>query len=235
MTSTINISMLIISAAIMFPSFNIVANPVDKVLSECIACHQVSEPETTKMTLDERLKRIGPSLYYAGNKYQQIWLEKWLQNPTRLYPAGVYYGQYVVVTDDGDKVVESDLIKHPILGQQQAQIVASALMKLQAKSALVVETKSNEVKKISRRMGALNFRKFKGCASCHQDVAGEGGLSGPELYTAFERFQQAYLISYIQAPLAWEPKSLMPNIRLKQKDIHKLVGYLRTLSEDSHD
>jgi len=231
MTLKTSIAVLIISVGAAFSSFNVNASPVNKALSECMSCHLVAEPEEAEMTLNERLKRIGPSLYYAGNKYQAAWLQKWLQRPTRLYPAGVYYGHHVVVTDDGDKVIESGLVTHPVLDQQQALDVTTALMKLQAKSELVEAIELNEVKKVSRRMGALNFRKFKGCASCHQDKAGEGGMSGPELYTAFNRFQQAYLISYMQDPLAWEPKSLMPNLGLKQKDVEKLVGYLKTLAE----
>ena len=32
-------------------------------------------------------------------------------------------------------------------------------------------------------MAALNFSKFKGCIACHQDEEGNGGRSGPELYS----------------------------------------------------
>ena len=224
----------VIAASVVFMTMGAVnAAPVERVLSDCMACHSVSQP--TEMTLDERMARIGPSLFYAGNKYKAEWLASWLQNPTRLYPAGVYYGQHAVVTDEGDIVATTDLLAHPKLNQQQAQEATEVLMTLQAKSDLVADLNPGEIKKVSRHMGSLNFKKFKGCASCHQDSAGEGGVSGPELYTAFERFQLTYLISYMQDPLAWEPKTLMPNLHLKQKDIEKLVGYLKTLSEDSHE
>jgi cytochrome c2 len=216
---------------LLMPSLAAVANPTTGVLSECMACHTVSEP--SEMTLDERMKRIGPSLYYAGNKFKQAWLEKWLQNPTRLYPAGVFFGQYVEVTDEGDFVFEEDLVSHPKLNEEQAKETTAALFTLKAKSRLAAETSPGEIKNVSRRMGEMNFRKFKACASCHQDVVGEGGVSGPELYTAFERLQLTYLISYMKNPVAWEPKSLMPNQHLKQKDIEKLVGYLKTLAEEA--
>ncbi len=221
---------MIATFVMLMTTMAVKANPVDGILSDCMACHAVSEP--SEMTLDERMKRIGPSLFYAGNKYQAIWLEKWLQNPTRLFPAGVYYGEHTVVTDEGDIVLETDLVTHPKLDQQQAQEVTRALFKLKANSEIVADLEVGEIKKVSQRMGSLNFRKFKGCASCHQDAEGDGGVSGPELYTAFERFQLTYLISYMQNPQAWEPKSLMPNQHLKQKDVEKLVGYLKTLSED---
>lgn len=230
MTIKINILAVIAGLVISLAAGTVKAEPVEGVLSDCIACHAVSKP--SEMTLDERMERIGPSLFYAGNKFNGEWLEKWLQTPTRLYPAGVYYGKHVVVTDEGDIVSETDLVIHPKLNQQQAQEATKALMKLQAKSELVADLNLGEIKKVSRRMGALNFKKFKGCASCHQDAAGEGGLSGPELYTAFERLQLGYLISYMTEPTAWEPKSLMPNQHLKQKDVEKIVGYLKTLSED---
>lgn len=230
MTIKINLLALIAGVSMSIATVSVRADAVAGVLSDCMACHAVTQP--AEMTLDERMKRIGPSLFYAGNKYQAEWLESWLQNPTRLHPAGVYYGQHVVVTDEGDIVSESDLVTHPKLNQQQAQEATKALMTLQAKSELVADLKPGEIKKASRRMGSMNFRKFKGCASCHRDSADDGGVSGPELYTAFERFQLTYLISYMQNPQAWEPKSLMPNQHLKQKDVEKLVGYLKTLSED---
>jgi cytochrome c2 len=223
---------VIIASIMLISTLAVKANPVAAVLSECMACHTISASSEKAMTLDERMKRIGPSLYYAGNKFKQAWLEKWLQHPARLYPAGVYYGEHVVVTDDGDIVSETGLITHPVLNQQQAQAVTAELLQLQAKSELVAEIIPGEIKPVSRRMGSMNFRKFKGCASCHQDSAGEGGVSGPELYSAFERLQLTYLISYMKDPEAWEPKSLMPNLHLKQKDIERLVGYLKTLSED---
>lgn len=134
--------------------------------------------------------------------------------------------------DKGDYVYEEDLISHPTLDQEQAETIAAALMTLQLKSALVYEMKANEIKQVSRRMGEMNFRKFKGCVSCHQDSVDEGGVSGPELYTAFNRLQLTYLISYNKDPAAWEPRSLMPNQHLKEKDIEKLVGYLKTIAEE---
>jgi mono/diheme cytochrome c family protein len=218
--------------AMLMPMTLIHAEPVDPALSECVACHRVAQPLADTMTLDERLNRIGPSLYYAGNKYQQNWLEQWLQNPTRIYPAGVYFGKFVEVTDEGDIVREKDLPQHSRLNKQQAQAVAAALAKLQPKSNLLADTTGYEVKKISLRSGMMNFRKFKGCSSCHLDEVGESGLSGPELITAYQRLQLAYIISYIKDPTAWEPKSLMPNQHLKDKVITKLVAYLKAIAEE---
>jgi cytochrome c2 len=230
MTIKTNLVAVMAGLAVSIATVSVKAEPVEQVLSDCMACHTISQP--ADMTLDERMERIGPSLFYAGNKFNAEWLESWLQKPTRLYPGGVYYGKHVVVTDDGDIVSESDLVTHPKLNLQQAQEVTKALLTLQAKSELVADLNIGEIKKVSRQMGSLNFKKFKGCASCHQDAAGEGGLSGPELYTAFERLQLGYLISYMKEPTAWETKSLMPNQHLKQKDVEKIVGYLKTLSED---
>lgn len=210
--------------------FDVNADPSTDIPTSCLSCHSVHEPD--ELSLDERMERIGPSLYYAGNKFKQGWLEDWLQNPTRVYPAGVFFGQYVEVTDEGDYVFEEDLVEHPILDAAEAKSVASALASLKPKQHLLDGITTDGIKKISRRMGQLNFRKFKGCVSCHQDILDDGGVSGPELYTAFNRLQLTYLISYIKDPVAWEPKSLMPNQHLKEKDIEKLVGYLKTIAEE---
>ena len=45
------------------------------------------------------------------------------------------------------------------------------------------------------------------CIGCHQDEPGYGGVSGPELYTAWERLQPSFIASWTSAgtytPLAW--------------------------------
>jgi mono/diheme cytochrome c family protein len=206
------------------------ADTADSSLSDCVACHTLEQPSAEELTLEERLSRKGPSLYYAGNKYRSDWVVKWLQNPTRIRPGGVYYGAVTEVTDEGDVIMEDKLPTHIKLDAQQAQAAARALNKLQTKSELITGV-DYQPKKISMAMGRMNFRKFKGCNSCHQDKAGVGGVSGPEMYTAFQRLQPEFLVSFIKDPTAWEHKSLMPNVHLNDANVHKLVNYLKIIGE----
>ena len=86
--------------------------------------------------------------------------------------------------------------------------------------------------KLMRVLAEKDFRSFKGCAACHRDAPDFGGVSGPELYTAFERLQPEYMISYTRNPTLWEPRSLMPNRHLPDEGINKLVNYLKMIAEE---
>ncbi|WP_271272401.1 c-type cytochrome [Aliamphritea hakodatensis] len=197
----------------------------------CAGCHALSELAQAAQTLDERINRKGPPLHYAGNKYRTEWLEQWLQNPQRIHPGGTFFGRHTVVTDEGDIIDEQTLLPHPTLTADQAREVSGYLMTLQSKRDLISEGEYTP-KKVSRKMGAMNFGKFKGCRTCHRDEAGYGGVSGPELYTAYQRLQPDYIAAYIRDPQRWDARSLMPDKHLSDKEIHKLINYLKVIGAE---
>jgi mono/diheme cytochrome c family protein len=196
---------------------------------DCSGCHDLNGPAPA--TLQELRERKGPDLFYAGNKYRQEWLESWLQEPTRIRPAGMFYADHVTTSEEGDLIDESGLGDHPALSAADAEAVASALMTLRAGDELI---KSGEYKEgtIGLSMGEMMFDKFRGCLACHEIEPGYGGLSGPEVYTAAKRLQPDWMISYMRDPQAWDPRSFMPNRRLTDSDLQKLVHYMRALAEE---
>lgn len=201
----------------------------DKVLTEqCSACHNLTGPAPE--TLQALWVRKGPDLFYAGNKYKREWLIKWLQAPQRIRPAGMYYGDHIKTTADGDVVDKATLKPHPVLGHEEAEAITKKLMTLQARSDLIT---AGDYKpgKISLSMGEMMFDKFRGCLACHQIEPGYGGASGPEVYTAAKRLQEDYMVSYMRDPQAWDPKIFMPNKHLKEQDLQKFVHYFEALSE----
>ncbi|HHH35745.1 MAG TPA: cytochrome C [Gammaproteobacteria bacterium] len=200
--------------------------------SQCSSCHDLKGPAPT--TLQALWARKGPDLFYAGNKYKRDWLERWLQKPYRIRPAGMYYGNHIKEGEDGDVIDESTLKPHVKLGAEEARAVADALMTLKAGSDLI---KKGEYKpgRISLSMGELMFDKFRGCLACHEIEPGYGGLSGPEVYTVGRRLQEDYLISYMRNPQAWDPRIFMPNKHLKERDLQKFVHYFRALSEEEFE
>ncbi len=203
---------------------------VQFVAKNCTSCHVLAQPE--EETLQGYMSKKGPDLYYAGNKYHESWLIKWLQAPQRIRPGGMFFANHTVVTDEGDVIDEGSLPDpvHVSLSEERARDVAAYLMTLTAKRDLL-EQENYTPKKISRRMGFMNFSKFKGCSSCHRDRPDLGGVSGPELYTATERLQEKFMLSYIRNPQAWERNSSMPNRHLPDKELSKLVDYLKLLEE----
>lgn len=204
------------------------ADTAADVSSRCGGCHQLQQPP--QRALETRVERKGPALFYAGDKFRESWLVQWLQQPTRIRPTGDFPPAHVKTTPDGDVVDPETLPDHPAVDEATAKRFTAWLMTLKPKHDLIA-AESYQPGRISARMGAMDFVKFKGCGACHRDTPKYGGLSGPELYTAWQRLQPAFIASYIRDPVAWEPASLMPVKHLKSPQIHKLVDYLRIIGE----
>lgn len=202
----------------------------DRLDSQCRACHALKQqtPETTAELWNQK----GPDLSSAGVKYKADWLRQWLQNPTRIRPAGMFYGNHIKRGEKTDEIDPSGLVQHPQLTAEEAAQVTEVLMTLKQNQDLV-HGGDYKPGSISMTLGEMMFDKFKGCLACHQIEPGYGGLSGPEVYTAAQRLQEDYLISFMRDPQAWEPKNVMPNKNLKENDLQKLVHYLRALSQEN--
>jgi len=199
---------------------------------QCASCHNLTGPAPT--TLEQLWARRAPDLFYAGNKYREAWLKSWLQAPTRIRPAGVFYEDHIRRGAKGDEIDTASLLQHPSLSAADAAAVASELMRLRPLDRLTAAEKI-EPGTVSRTMGEMAFDKFLGCMACHEIEPGYGGLSGSELYTAGRRLQPEFIASYIRSPQAWDPKIWMPNKHVSDANILKLVRYLEVLSEqDSH-
>lgn len=196
----------------------------------CTTCHDIEGPAPT--TLEELRNRKGPDLFYAGNKYKRDWLESWLQAPERIRPAGVYYGNHVKTVDGADTIDEDTLVEHLELRPADAAAVADTLMTFTAKSDLIEEGAYKEGK-IALSMGEMMFDRFRGCLACHEIEPGYGGLSGPEVYTAANRLQEDYLISFMRDPQAWDPRIFMPDTNISEADLQKFVHYMRALAEEN--
>lgn len=196
------------------------------VTGECASCHVVEQPSEAA---DQR--GLAPPLYFAGNKFRQEWLVQWLQAPERIRPAGYNPQKHTISTPGGDAVDEASLNAHRSLSESEAVQAAEYLMSLAPfddRLAAVDYSPGN----ISWRMGQLNFGKFNGCDSCHRDAPDYGGVSAPELYTAWDRLQPAYVASFIKDPTLWEPDTLMPDTDLNDGVVSKLANYLKVAAEE---
>lgn len=196
------------------------------ILASCGGCHQMKGP--ADKTLSGRTSRKAPPLFYAGNKFRKEWLVAWLQHPTRIRPTGDYPPGIAQPGSKSDEIPASRLIAHPALDPTKAKAAADQLMALAPNTAVLAKEKYKPGN-ISERLGAMNFVKFQGCAACHKDTPKYGGISGPELYSAWNRLQPAFIASYIRDPMAWEPRSMMPKKHLNDAAIKRLADYLRVI------
>ena len=197
--------------------------------SECASCHNISGPVSS--TLKEAFAKKGPDLSYAGNKYRQEWIEDWLQKPTRIRPAGMYYGDHIKTGLKSDEIDPATLSNHVALSKSDATAIAVELMKFKTHDDLIAKEKI-ETGTITKQEGEMNFDKFWGCMACHLIETDYGGLSGPELYTAAKRLQPQFIASFIRNPQAWEPKTWMPNKGASDGFIQKMVRYFDVLSKE---
>ena len=223
------IRLLLLSIAICI-SFTAWSNDVKTMLEQqCTQCHNFTGPAPA--TLEALQNRKGPDLFYAGNKYKRDWLASWLQSPSIIRPAGMYYGKHLTLTPKGDQIDTASLTSHPKLDAASAKQIADTLMTFKAKSKLI---KPGEYKtgSIPKSLGEMMFDKFRGCLACHQIEPGYGGLSGPEVYSVAKRLQEDYLVSYMRNPQAWDKRIFMPNSSLSDADLQKFVHYFRTLAAE---
>lgn len=230
-TGFIRARSILAMAAVWACSFPMTAYAVDGAAvaaSQCGTCHQMEG--SAEDSLQARRERVAPPLYYAGDKFQEAWLTGWLQSPTRVRPAGDFAAAHVESTEEGDVIDTATLPDHPAFDAATASAVAAYLMTLKPNAALIAAVDYTPGT-VSPRMGAMDFVKFKGCGACHRDTPADGGVSGPELYTAWQRLQPEFIVSYIDNPTAWDPYSVMPVKHLQAKQIHKLADYLKVIGE----
>lgn len=198
----------------------------------CTTCHAISGSPPS--TLKELWQRKAPDLFYAGNKYRQAWLESWLQNPKRIRPAGMFYMNHIKPGAKRNMIDKSTLTQHVKLNASDAKKAAQALASLKSNTSLI-DAEKHDAKISPGPLGEMMFDKIYGCMACHQIEPGYGGLSGPELYTAGKRLTPEFMLSFIRSPQAWDTKTWMPNSRLPDNNMQKLVNYIIALSKENFD
>jgi mono/diheme cytochrome c family protein len=183
----------------------------------CDGCHYTEGPAREK-TIADQLAKKGPELWYAGSKFQQAWLEGWLQEPAPIRPLA--FGS---LSDEnpGD---------HPKLAADEAAKVTAFLMSLTSDE---VEAGVIKVKKNAK--GRLIFTKKMPCSGCHQYVGRKkkisGGKSGPTLVGAGARLNPDWVYAYLRAPTVFKPVKMMPVFVgiLSEKDMKNVATHVATL------
>lgn len=185
----------------------------------CATCHATAPLETGDplVVLDQG----GPDLSYAGSKFDAEWLEAWLQDPVPIRPAGFPPYRFTAPTPDGDRVLVDRIPAHPRLASRQASEVTRYLQTLGRPLDPVPEPPAEPP-----RRPQVHFERILPCAGCHQTAPGQGGLSGPELYTASRRLRAEWLAAYIADPTYWSP-GWMPALPLRADQIQAVVTHIR--------
>jgi cytochrome c551/c552 len=186
---------------------------------DCSSCH--------RLTVEDSLEsHKAPDLFYAGNKFQRSWLEKFLQMPVIVRKAGVS-------TDPDFLKKNSPPVPHPALTKPEAIAMSDYLLSLtlpdlpQDKVEDVPLTKGNRV-----RVKIL-FERNYGCIACHEGInlAGHarGGISGPSLANAGNRLTADWIFNWLKTPKKFVARGRMPFYNLDDESAIKLTKYILSL------
>jgi mono/diheme cytochrome c family protein len=203
------------------------------VEAQCLGCHTITPPEINSTA--DRLKIRAPDLSYSGNKFNRQWLEKWLQKPTTLRPAGTLFLHHVVDDQGHDRLAQQDIKGCAArLTPEQALSVTDYLMTLTVPSFSTGF--SPAATRYKRRKAMQLFRKQQACVACHRINWGKriiGGISGPDLTDAGTRLNPEWVYAFIKSPQQWSPFNPMPKVALSHKKISLLTQLIGTMDTPS--
>jgi mono/diheme cytochrome c family protein len=181
---------------------------------QCNACHYTEGPAKEK-TIDDQLAKKGPELWYSGSKFQQEWLQGWLQDPQPIRPMKF------------NSLTEPNPGDHPALAADEAAAVTEFLMSLTSG-----EVETGVIKPKKNPKGRLIFTKKMPCSGCHQYPGKKnklmGGMSGPTLVGAKDRLNPDWIYAYLLKPTVFKPVKMMPVFvgLLSEKDMKNVSAYV---------
>lgn len=213
---------IFVGALLLFAAPSANAQGVADLKAQCSACHALEKPANP--TVDRLWSRKGPDLWYAGDKFNREWLVGWLQKPTTIRPGGVLWFKNAKPGEPRDTLDTAAVPPHPAVDAATAGKLADALMGL--KSNGLVAAGAFKAEGANLTMGKMAFGKLRGCAACHQDKPGEGGVSGSQLYDAGQRLQPDYVHAYIKDPQAFDRFVWMPRLTLSDQDLQRITAYV---------
>lgn len=179
----------------------------------CAGCHLTNGPNPDK-TFEDKLKRKGPDLWFAGSKFKKEWLLAWLQDPKPI--RSMAYNS-IEKKNPGD---------HPKLSGKEAGDVTDYLMTLTSK-----DVATGAIKPKNDLMGKMVFEKKQGCYGCHLSKKGAkvaGGVTGPSLVEAGKRLQGDWIYAYLKNPQAIIPVKRMPTYSgiLTDAELKSVASYV---------
>src|SRR3989338_211575 len=187
---------------------------------KCGSCNKMQGPQDK--TIADVLKRKAPDLFYAGSKFKTEWLEKFLQKPTIIRPAGTVYLNNIKKDEIGDvKPCASNV------SAKEAHEVTEYLMTLKEptmKTGVIVD------ESFSKAKAKVLFGQKEGCSGCHRDKADSGGTSCTTLYNAGERLNPDWVFDFLKNPQKYDPKIWMPRRELSDEDfmlLSKLIASMK--------
>jgi cytochrome c2 len=153
-------------------------------------------------------KKVGPGLFRLASKVNATWLYKWIKNPKGYLPK----------------------TRMPNFGldNKDALAVTAYLMASSEKGYTV----SNKFKSGDAENGKKLFETV-GCQACHS-VNGKGEEFAPDLSNIAAKVNVDWLVSWVDNPSHYNPKSKMPNLRVGIDNASDIAAYLIQFGKPKH-
>ena len=216
----------------------------------CHGCHAVEGYPVLK-----KLDKVGPSLAKIGSKVNSVdWLAGWIKNPSsylpktkmpRLFPTqGMTKMVYLkhdrkregTVRSEGGKIFvrADDGTEYPYAEGEVEKIVDI----VKSIATFLEGVKDSTIDQASATFSSdpevIAFGeevvKTVGCLACHT-VDGLGNDFAPDLEGVGSKVTPTFLRQWISAPKSYDPKTVMPDLRLSDKELDGVVAYLMSLKD----
>ena len=216
----------------------------------CHGCHAVEGYPILK-----ELDKVGPSLAKVSSKVNSVdWLTGWIKNPSaylpetkmpRLFPTDdmtkmVYLTngrkrEGIVRREPGSEIIfvrAGDGTEHIYSANEVVEIVdivKSIAVYLEQMKDPELDQNDATFSTAPRAIAAgETLVKTVGCLSCHT-VGGLGSDFAPALEGVGNKLRPNFLRQWIRDPKSFDPKTVMPDLRLSEREVNNVVAYLMSL------
>jgi len=190
----------------------------------CLGCHKLSEYE--------KPVRIGPALTRIGDKVSSEWLKTWLKKPKDYLPETKM--PRFRLSDEEINNIASYLMSDKSVIELTPPPSAPPLMVRQAHHDSVTLSLSKggkgELYSSSLIQAGEKLINDLGCLGCHK-VNGQGAGFGPDLSGIGSKINPEWLHKFLKRPKDYDPKTIIPDFRLSEKDISAITAYLMSLKK----
>ncbi|MBI4826479.1 MAG: c-type cytochrome [Nitrospirae bacterium] len=174
----------------------------------CIGCHKLSGYE--------RPERIAPALTLIGSKVSGEWLRSWLKDPQDYLP-------------------DSKMPRFR-LSDEEIGYVADYLMSNSPLPPLKLRGGA-EGGGVNLRMGkgeGETLVNSLGCLGCHK-INEKGTAFGPDLSDIGNKVKLDWLLQFLKNPKSYDPRTIIPDFKIPEKDIPAITEYLMSLKKEKHN
>ncbi|MFQ5949249.1 MAG: c-type cytochrome [Nitrospiria bacterium] len=179
----------------------------------CLNCHAI----------DGKGGTAAPDLSHVHERLHEGWLVKFLKEPSVIRPIGYIPYSGIQMPNLRLSGKEAETIAHYLSTLKEVEIERRAEL---IKRLNRTEGREEDIEKGRRLLLRLP------CLNCHTITGGERRLIGPDLSDIGTRLQPAFLYLWIENPQAFEPKTIMPNFGLKDKQLFPITRYLTSLQQE---